>query len=171
MVRRDPEDQTPLTNYTLLEARTIPCAGRCTVPQVSFFDAPPLNQVSSAATVGAKLSGGLLARDERGRPVASMLRPARACLHAHAEHSILPTEILSRVVYARQLHQRGSCKYELSQPLRHALAAISVSGSVAAGLAASWCPLPTARCQTPFEAAGNRRAVQLAVGTCYLRLS
>ena len=66
---------------------------------VPLFDASPQpNQVRRPLQLWRKVSGS------NRRPVASMLQPARARLHAHAEHSTLPTETPSRFVYAGQLN-------------------------------------------------------------------
>ena len=69
---------------------------------VLLFDASQLNQVRRLLQLWRKVSGS------NRRPVASMLQPARARLHAHAEHSTLPTETPSRLVYAGQLDQPPS---------------------------------------------------------------
>ena len=65
---------------------------------VPLFDASQPNQVRRPLQLWRKVSGS------NRRPVASMLQPARARLHAHAEHSTLPTETPSRFVYAGQLN-------------------------------------------------------------------
>ena len=69
---------------------------------VPLFDASQLNQVRRPLQLWRKVSGS------NRRPVASMLQPARARLHTHAEHSTLPTETPSRFVYAGQLDQPPS---------------------------------------------------------------